>query len=83
MQVLSKDTEELEVTKKEHLERQKIVTELRTAEVYFTIILFLPLILIEDDVLFLNGIIDLAPSDSVLLLSFGSNVSVLIWFCCF
>lgn len=42
LQVLAKDTEELEVTKKEHLERQKIVTELRTAEVYCTILEFLP-----------------------------------------
>jgi len=44
LQVLAKDTEELEVTKKEHLERQKIVTELRTAEVYCMILEFLPLI---------------------------------------
>ena len=42
LQVLAKDTEELEVTKKEHLERQKIVTELRTAEVYCKILEFLP-----------------------------------------
>lgn len=32
-EVLSKDTEELEVTKKEHAERQRIINELRTKEV--------------------------------------------------